>query len=126
MAHVIEAVQPHGVAYRRGIRAGDSLIAINGEPILDEIDYQALTNRQKLDVLIRRELWQVIRDLKGRATVILTTHYLEEAQSLSDRIGILGHGCLTALGTAEELMAAAGTGSFEEAFVALVEEEAAK
>ena len=79
-----------------------------------------------LDVLIRRELWQVIRDLKGRATVILTTHYLEEAQSLSDRIGILGHGRLTALGTAEELMAAAGTGSFEEAFVALVGEEAAK
>ena len=54
MAHLIEAVQPHGVAYRRGIRAGDTLIAINGEPILDEIDYQALTNRQKLDILIRR------------------------------------------------------------------------
>ena len=49
VAHLIESVQPHGVAYRRGIRAGDSLIAINGEPILDEIDYQALTNRQKLD-----------------------------------------------------------------------------
>lgn len=54
MAHLIEEVQPHGVAYRRGIRPGDSLIAINGEPILDEIDYQALTNRQKLDLLIRR------------------------------------------------------------------------
>ena len=53
MPHLIEEVQPHGVAYRRGIRAGDSLVAINGEPILDEIDYQALTNRQKLDVLIR-------------------------------------------------------------------------
>ena len=54
MAHLIEAVQPHGIAYRRGIRAGDSIIAINGEPILDEIDYQALTNRQRLDILIRR------------------------------------------------------------------------
>ena len=54
MAHLIEGVQPHGVAYRRGIRPGDTLIAINGEPILDEIDYQALTNRQKLDILIRR------------------------------------------------------------------------
>ena len=42
MAHLIEEVQPHGVAYRRGIRAGDNLVAINGEPILDEIDYQAL------------------------------------------------------------------------------------
>ena len=54
MAHVIEAVQPHGVAYRRGLRAGDTLVAINGEPILDEIDYQALTNRAKLDILVRR------------------------------------------------------------------------
>ena len=79
-----------------------------------------------LDVLIRRELWSVIRALKGRTTVILTTHYLEEAQALSDRIGILAHGRLTRLGTAEELMAAAGTGSFEEAFVALVGEEAAQ
>ena len=54
MAHMIEAVQPHGVAYRRGLRAGDAIIAINGEPILDEIDYQALTNRAKLDILVRR------------------------------------------------------------------------
>ena len=68
MAHVIEAVQPHGVAYRRGIRAGDSLIAINGEPILDEIDYQALTNRQKLDVLIRRPdgTEETVRIIKAR------------------------------------------------------------
>ncbi|MBR6185646.1 MAG: DUF512 domain-containing protein, partial [Clostridia bacterium] len=68
MPHVIERVTPHGVAYRRGIRAGDSLIAINGEPILDEIDYQALTNRQKLDLLIRhpdgRE--ETIRIIKAR------------------------------------------------------------
>lgn len=68
MAHLIEAVQPHGVAYRRGIRAGDSLIAINGEPILDEIDYQALTNRQRLDVLIRRAdgTEETVRIIKAR------------------------------------------------------------
>ena len=54
MAHLIEGVQPHGVAYRRGIRAGDSLIAINGEPILDEIDYQALSNKSRLDLLVRK------------------------------------------------------------------------
>ncbi len=54
MAHEIVAVTPHGVAYRRGLRVGDSIIAINGEPILDEIDYQALTNRAKLDILVRR------------------------------------------------------------------------
>ena len=52
MAHKILAASPQGVAYRRGIRAGDSLIAINGEPILDEVDYQALTNKTRLDVLI--------------------------------------------------------------------------
>lgn len=68
MAHIIESVQPHGVAYRRGIRAGDSLIAINGEPILDEIDYQALTNRQRLDVLIRRPngTEETVRIIKAR------------------------------------------------------------
>ena len=54
MAHRILAVEPHGVAYRRGIRAGDSLIAINGEPILDEIDYQALTNNTRLDIALPR------------------------------------------------------------------------
>ncbi len=54
MAHEIVAVTPHGVAYRRGLRVGDSIVAINGEPILDEIDYQALTNRAKLDILVRR------------------------------------------------------------------------
>ena len=54
MAHRIEAVQPHGVGYRRGLRAGDSLVAINGEPILDEIDYQALTNKTRLDVTVQK------------------------------------------------------------------------
>ena len=52
MAHRILAVDPRGIAYRRGIRAGDSLVAINGEPILDEIDYQALTNRMRLDLTV--------------------------------------------------------------------------
>ena len=54
MAHVIEWVNPHGVAARRGIKAGDSLIAINNEPILDEIDYQALSNKSRLDLTILR------------------------------------------------------------------------
>ena len=68
MAHVIEAVQPHGVAYRRGLRAGDTLVAINGEPILDEIDYQALTNRAKLDLLVRRTdgREETVRIIKAR------------------------------------------------------------
>ncbi len=72
-----------------------------------------------LDVLARRELWELIESLKGKMTVILTTHYLEEAEALSDRIGIMVSGQLVALGTAAELKAKAGKDSFEDAFVAL-------
>ena len=73
-----------------------------------------------LDVIARHELWDVIRSLKGRVTVILTTHYLEEAQALSDRIGIMKNGRLLAVGTADELKRLSGTGDFESAFVAIV------
>lgn len=72
-----------------------------------------------LDVLARRELWAVIRTLRGHTTVVLTTHYLEEAEALSDRIGILAAGRLRALGTAAELCALAGVDRFEDAFVEL-------
>lgn len=72
-----------------------------------------------LDVLARRELWRVIEGLKGRTTVVLTTHYLEEAQALADSIGILSRGRLTAQGTAEELIRRTGQGNLEDAFVAL-------
>ncbi len=72
-----------------------------------------------LDVLARRELWSVIESLRGRVTVVLTTHYLEEAEALSDRIGIMAHGRLRALGTPAELCRQAGKERFEDAFVAL-------
>ena len=72
-----------------------------------------------LDILARRELWAIIRQLKGNTTIILTTHYLEEAEALSDRIGILSHGKLTALGTASELMEQSGAKNFEDAFITL-------
>jgi ABC-2 type transport system ATP-binding protein len=75
-----------------------------------------------LDVLARHELWDIIQALKGHVTIILTTHYMEEAQALSDRIGILKDGHLLAVGTAAELMAKAGTGDFETAFVSIVKE----
>ncbi len=78
-----------------------------------------------LDVLARRELWGVIRGLKGHTTIILTTHYLEEAESLADRIGIMNAGRLRAVGTAEELKALAGREKLEDAFVALAGEGAA-
>ena len=76
-----------------------------------------------LDVLARRELWQVIKDLKNKVTIILTTHYLEEAENLSDRICILQKGKVSALGTVEELMAQTQTSSLEEAFINSVKEE---
>ncbi|EEG31912.1 ABC transporter, ATP-binding protein [[Clostridium] methylpentosum DSM 5476] len=72
-----------------------------------------------LDVLARRDLWSTIREVKGSITIILTTHYLEEAEALSDRIGILAQGRLKALGTPQELMRQAETDRFEDAFVAL-------
>lgn len=72
-----------------------------------------------LDVLARRELWKAVAHWKGQVTIILTTHYLEEAEALSDRIGILSGGHLTAIGTADALKAQAETASFEDAFVKL-------
>ena len=75
-----------------------------------------------LDVLARRELWDAIRALKGNVTIILTTHYMEEAEALSDRIGIMKNGYLLAVGTVDELNERAGTDEFESAFVSIVKE----
>lgn len=76
-----------------------------------------------LDVLARRELWQVVRSLKGTVTVLLTTHYLEEAEALSDCVGIMAKGRLCACGTPAQLCARTGCEKFEDAFVALVQGE---
>lgn len=75
-----------------------------------------------LDVLARRELWSVITKLKGQVTMILTTHYLEEAEALSDRVGVMCRGKLRAVGTARELIRQTGAANFEDAFVALAQE----
>ena len=72
-----------------------------------------------LDVIARKELWNVIRGLKGKITVILTTHYMEEAESLSDRIGVMANGNLVDVGTSEELIAKTGAENFEDAFVSI-------
>ena len=77
-----------------------------------------------LDVIARHELWDMIRSLKGEITVILTTHYMEEAESLSDRIGIMKDGNLLAVGTTEELKIMPGANDFESAFVSIVKEGA--
>ena len=77
-----------------------------------------------LDVIARHDLWEVIRSLKGRITMILTTHYMEEAEALSDCIGIMKSGKLLAVGTVEELNRLAGTNDFETAFISIVKEGA--
>lgn len=77
-----------------------------------------------LDVIARHDLWEAIRSLKGKVTIILTTHYMEEAEALSDRIGIMKNGSLLAVGTVEELNRKAGTKDFETAFVSIVKEGA--
>ena len=73
-----------------------------------------------LDVIARSELWDIIRSLKGKVTVILTTHYMEEAEALSDRIAIMKDGSLLICDTAEKIKERASTNSFEEAFIRTV------
>ena len=73
-----------------------------------------------LDVIARRELWKTIRDLKDKMTIILTTHYMEEAEALSDRIGIMKDGELLFVGTKEELYAKTNKQNLEEAFINIV------
>lgn len=94
-------------------------MALISEPEIVFLDEPTLG----LDVLARRELWKHIEKLKGKITIILTTHYLEEAEALSDRIGIMAKGVLKAEGTADELKAKAGTSDFEEAFVRIAGDE---
>ena len=73
-----------------------------------------------LDVIVRSDMWDMIRELKGNTTVVLTTHYMEEVEALADRVGIMKNGSLLATGTVEEIKEKAGKDRFEEAFVAIV------
>ena len=94
-------------------------MALTGDPEILFLDEPTLG----LDVIARSELWDTVRALKGKKTIILTTHYMEEAEELSDRVGIMRGGKLLALGTADELKALAGKEKFEDAFVAIVKGE---
>lgn len=73
-----------------------------------------------LDVLARSDLWEIIRSLKGKVTILLTTHYMEEAEALSDRIAIMKDGKLILCDTAAAIKQTAGTDSFEQAFIRIV------
>ena len=74
-----------------------------------------------LDVLARAELWRIISALKGRVTVILTTHYMEEAEALSDRVAIMKEGRLLVCDTPQNIKKAARTDNFEQAFIRTVQ-----
>ena len=104
--------------YAAGYGFDGVAMALIGQPQILFLDEPTLG----LDVLARHDLWNVIRALKGRITIILTTHYMEEAEALSDRIGIMKDGRLLAVGAAEELKKKAGTDDFERAFVTIVKE----
>lgn len=93
-------------------------MALVGEPEILFLDEPTLG----LDVIARHDLWDMIDSLKGEVTIILTTHYLEEAEKLSDRIGIIKNGSLLAVGTAGELVEMSGCSDFESAFVSIVKE----
>lgn len=76
-----------------------------------------------LDVIARRELWKIIKKLKGKITIILTTHYLEEAEALCDKVAIMAKGKVCAVGKIEDLIKASGTNNFEDAFIKITEGE---
>lgn len=97
-------------------------MALVGDPQILFLDEPTLG----LDVLARAELWETVRSLKGKVTVILTTHYMEEAEALADRIGILCRGQLLTVGTARELCERTGCERFEDAFIAIAKGAAAQ
>ncbi len=88
-------------------------LALINEPKILFLDEPTLG----LDVIARKELWKLIENLKGKITIILTTHYMEEAESLSDKIGIMAKGKLMAVGTSNELIRRTDAKNFEEAFI---------
>ena len=92
-------------------------LALVGRPKILFLDEPTLG----LDVLARHELWELIRSLKGTVTILLTTHYMEEAEALADRIAIMQNGQLLVCDTADKLKQAADTDRFEQAFVRLVQ-----
>lgn len=93
-------------------------MALISEPSILFLDEPTLG----LDVIARRELWQTIRALKGHITIVLTTHYMEEAEALSDRIGIMKNGKLLVVGTVQALMQQTAANRFEDAFLSIVQE----
>ena len=121
--YVVERLGLSGVMDRRAGKLSGGwqrrlsiAMALISEPKILFLDEPTLG----LDVIARSELWDLIRSLKGRVTIILTTHYMEEAEALSDRIGIMKDGRLLVCDRAENINRLAGCDSFEQAFIRIV------
>lgn len=122
-AALLEALSLSDVAERRakvlsgGYQRRLSIaLALASDPEVLYLDEPTLG----LDVLARRELWHLIGRLRGEKTIVLTTHYLEEAEALSDRVGVMAGGCLLAVDTPDGLKRMTGCEKFEDAFIRLV------
>lgn len=125
---IVELSDAMGISEISGKRAGklsgglkrrlSIAMALISEPKILFLDEPTLG----LDVLARAELWDIIRSLRGKVTIILTTHYMEEAEALSDRVGIMKDGVLLLSATVEEIKQKAECESFEQAFIKIVKE----
>lgn len=125
---IVELSDAMGLSEISGKRAGklsgglkrrlSIAMALISEPKILFLDEPTLG----LDVLARAELWDIIRSLRGKVTIILTTHYMEEAEELSDRVGIMKDGVLLLSATVEEIKQKAECESFEQAFIKIVKE----
>ena len=111
----------YGISYStlqgRARRENWNLLRQAGETVSTEL-------RESLDVLARRDLWKIVESLRGQTTVLLTTHYMEEAQALADRIAVMQKGKIAAMGTLDELREQSGTdstASLEDIFVRIME-----
>lgn len=103
--------------YSEGMKKRLSLaMALMGRPRILFLDEPTAA----MDPQSRHAVWEVIGDLRkeGR-TVVLTTHYIEEAEALCDRVGIIDHGRLIKLGVPQELIEDAGKRNLEEVFIHL-------
>ena len=93
-------------------------MALVSEPKVSFLDEPTLG----LDVIARSELWDLIESLKGKTTIVLTTHYMEEAEALSDRLGVMKNGRLLFTGTVKEMKEKTGTEKIEDAFIKMIKE----
>lgn len=126
---VAAAIKKFGLLEKAGVQARklsggqqrrlSIALAIISEPQILFLDEPTLG----LDVKARAVLWSVIEELKREMTVVLTTHYLDEVEHLSDRVGIMTKGKIKAVGTVKEITEQTGKNSLEEAFLSLTEED---